>query len=404
MAFTELEPPNTVSRAELYELIWTEPMTKVAPRFGLSDVGLAKVCKRCNIPRPPVGYWAQKQVGKEPDRTLLPESANAADDLIEFSMEEKPNPVEASSEADRVVDPELKRLIQFEEQPENRIIVDESPARYHAIIRNTRDSMKDTGWHRQGLLSPTSREREAKLSMEVGKESLPRALRLMDALIKAFEKRGHKLVTEAKEFHSNVYFTILGEQFSIRVREKTKMIRTPESEQKKDYFSNKVRYEPTGELELHLRQKESSYSEETWKDGKRRRLEDQLNEVMIALIVGVEKERNWRIQREESERQRRADEIKRWQQAQERRKEEQKIGELNKMVENWRQAASIRAFMADVKSTVEQRQGPNKEGSELSVWMEWALNHAQTIDPWAAKSETEPASNSSCFSRPNQPR
>ncbi len=41
MTSAEVEAPKAVSRAELYELIWTEPMIKVAPRFGLSDVGLA---------------------------------------------------------------------------------------------------------------------------------------------------------------------------------------------------------------------------------------------------------------------------------------------------------------------------------------------------------------------------
>ena len=58
-----------VSREELYRLVWTEPMTKVAPRFGLSDVGLAKVCRKYQIPRPPVGYWAKIGVGQhvEPD-------------------------------------------------------------------------------------------------------------------------------------------------------------------------------------------------------------------------------------------------------------------------------------------------------------------------------------------------
>jgi hypothetical protein len=399
-----VEAPKTVSRAELYELIWTEPMTKVAPRFGLSDVGLAKVCKRCNIPRPPVGYWAQKQVGKEPERAPLPKARDATDDLIEFSMEEKPKPVEVSSEANRGGDPELNRLIQFEEKPENRITVEEGPARYHGLVRSTRDSMKDSGWHRQGLLSPTWREREARLDIEVSKESLPRALRLMDAILKAFEKRGHKLVSEAKEYHCNVFFTILGEQFSFRLREKSKMIRIPESEQKKDHFSNRVRYEPTGDFELQLRRKQSSYPQEIWKDSKRRRLEDQLNEVMIALIVGVEKERNWRIQQEENERQRRADEAKRWQQEQERRKEEQKISELTKMVGNWNQAASIREFIADVKATIKQRQGPIEEGSELATWMEWAINYAKKLDPLGAKTEPEPASGFSGFSRPSQPR
>ena len=73
MATTE-----SLTRNELYEMIWTEPMTKVAPRFGLSDVGLAKVCKRDDIPRQPAGYWAQKQVGKEPDRTPLPPAEDKA--------------------------------------------------------------------------------------------------------------------------------------------------------------------------------------------------------------------------------------------------------------------------------------------------------------------------------------
>jgi hypothetical protein len=92
----------------------------------LLSVGLAKVCKRCNIPRPPVGDWAQKRVGKEPDRTPLPKSENEADDL---SVGEKPKPHVVSSKSERVSNPELKRLIQFEEQAENWIIVDESPAR-----------------------------------------------------------------------------------------------------------------------------------------------------------------------------------------------------------------------------------------------------------------------------------
>lgn len=398
-----IEPTKTVSRTELYELVWAEPMTKVAPRFGLSDVGLAKVCKRCNIPRPPVGYWAQKQVGKEPKRKPLPKSENEVDDLIKFSMEEKPKPEVVSSEAERVRDPELKRLIQFEEQSENRITVEDSPARYHALVRNTRESMKDSKWHRQNLLYPSWREREARLDIQVSKESLPRALRLMDSLIKAFEKRGHKLVPEVTERHCDVYFVILGEQFRFRLREKTRMIRISDSEQKKDYFSNRVRYEPTGDLELILCRKLSRYSEETWKDGKRHRLEDQLNEVMIALIVGVERERDWRFQQEENERRRKAEEAQRWRQEQERRKEEQKIGQLNKMIENWNQAASIRAFMADLKATVEERQGQIEERSDLAAWMSWAFAYADKIDPLKNQRQAQTDS-SEAWSRPDRPR
>jgi hypothetical protein len=35
-----------VSREALYEEVWTDAVTVVAPRYGLSDVGLVKICKR----------------------------------------------------------------------------------------------------------------------------------------------------------------------------------------------------------------------------------------------------------------------------------------------------------------------------------------------------------------------
>jgi Ankyrin repeats (3 copies) len=44
--------------------IWSEPTQHVAKRYHLSDVGLAKVCKKLNIPRRGRGYWAMKAAGK----------------------------------------------------------------------------------------------------------------------------------------------------------------------------------------------------------------------------------------------------------------------------------------------------------------------------------------------------
>jgi len=61
------------NRGEIYEAIWTEPIQHVAKRYKISDVGLAKVCKRLNIPRPGRGYWAIKAAGKPlPRRPSLP--------------------------------------------------------------------------------------------------------------------------------------------------------------------------------------------------------------------------------------------------------------------------------------------------------------------------------------------
>ena len=50
-----------VSREELYGLVWSEPMTKVAARYEVSSSFLARVCARLNVPRPPRGYWASPE-------------------------------------------------------------------------------------------------------------------------------------------------------------------------------------------------------------------------------------------------------------------------------------------------------------------------------------------------------
>jgi len=61
-------------RDKIYDEIWSEPIQHVARRYGMSDVGLAKICKKLEIPRPGLGYWAKKVAGKPiPERPPLPE-------------------------------------------------------------------------------------------------------------------------------------------------------------------------------------------------------------------------------------------------------------------------------------------------------------------------------------------
>ena len=62
-----------MKRTELYELVWSKPMTKLGVELGISDVGLAKACRRHAIPVPPRGYWAKLQAGKGTPRIALPQ-------------------------------------------------------------------------------------------------------------------------------------------------------------------------------------------------------------------------------------------------------------------------------------------------------------------------------------------
>ncbi len=61
-----------VSREALYEEVWTVAMMVVAPRYGLSDVGLVKICKKLGIPVPPPGYWAKIKAGRPTRKVPLP--------------------------------------------------------------------------------------------------------------------------------------------------------------------------------------------------------------------------------------------------------------------------------------------------------------------------------------------
>src|SRR2546426_1642289 len=66
------EKPLTLSRKDLYELAWSKPMRELAKDFGISDVALAKPCRRLAIPVPGRGYWARVDVGQQPYRPQLP--------------------------------------------------------------------------------------------------------------------------------------------------------------------------------------------------------------------------------------------------------------------------------------------------------------------------------------------
>ena len=59
-------------RESLHEIVWTAPVTEVAKHLGVSDVGLAKLCRRAAIPTPARGYWARVESGQHVGSAALP--------------------------------------------------------------------------------------------------------------------------------------------------------------------------------------------------------------------------------------------------------------------------------------------------------------------------------------------
>ena len=67
------ERTEIYDREKLYEEIWKEPVLMVANRYGVSNVALAKACRKLAVPLPPRGYWARIRARrKAPPRPPLP--------------------------------------------------------------------------------------------------------------------------------------------------------------------------------------------------------------------------------------------------------------------------------------------------------------------------------------------
>ncbi len=120
----------TISRQELYDMVWSKPVVKIAKEFGISDVGVAKICKKMNIPKPGLGYWAKKEFGK---RTRTKQ-------LSEFN----PGGVESYT-IRKSVEPSLKpesdyiqQHREFEERPENKVIVKSTLRNSHPLVQEAK--------------------------------------------------------------------------------------------------------------------------------------------------------------------------------------------------------------------------------------------------------------------------
>ncbi len=67
---------HKIKRSALHELVWAKPMTQIGKELGISDVGLAKACRRHCIPVPPRGHWAKLAAGKHWASPSSPDTSN----------------------------------------------------------------------------------------------------------------------------------------------------------------------------------------------------------------------------------------------------------------------------------------------------------------------------------------
>jgi hypothetical protein len=73
-----------LSREELYDSVWREPASALAPRLGISEFALKKACASAQIPLPGRIYWAKRRAGKEIAQIALPIRSTGMNESVFF--------------------------------------------------------------------------------------------------------------------------------------------------------------------------------------------------------------------------------------------------------------------------------------------------------------------------------
>ena len=158
-----------ISRKELYGQVWTEPVTQLSMRYGFSDVWLAKICRKYDIPRPPRGYWARIKSGQKVPRTPLPQRKD--DPIIDIHVK----PPDA-----KIIAPKKEVTYRRPSMPE--IVVPEVLKGPHHFVEISSTILSACQSDDAGILISLD---DHCLDIKVSRESLPRAMRIMDALLKS---------------------------------------------------------------------------------------------------------------------------------------------------------------------------------------------------------------------------
>jgi hypothetical protein len=359
-----------VSREELFEKIWSQPTIKLAKEYGISDVGLVKICKKLNVPRPLQGYWLRKYRKQKP---ALPPTNGPKDHVI-------PKWVEPAPELTDSQPTEQEQLIHQEKLPENQIRVNENTEELHRLVFRTREQLLKAASKKESDQSFV-RSGTRSLDVNVSQAQIDRAIRILDALVTGLEKRKYPIAIK----DGQTFVTVLGETFRLSLEEKTTRIDhvpTQQEIKKKEKHSwmtpAKYDFIPTGKLSLKI-DKDSYGYKQSWNDGKKRRIEDCLNAVIVGLIGAAFKEKSRRAEKERRKREREEYEKLRQEKQKAIQKEKARLAKLETDAKNCHLSQKLRAYIEAVR--LRQRTPEISSDEELRNWLDWATQQADRLDP-----------------------
>lgn len=354
----------SLTREELYEQVWTEPIVHIARRLGLSDRGLGKLCARYDVPVPPRGWWAKKQHGHPARRIPLPPRGGTVTTIVFHPGDVEPE-LSESPEAERERDPQWLITVPDDLTVSHPLVKEAATA----IRKVSREVQKNrvVRWqdrYQAKLVKPGA----GHLDIAVSKGSLSRALRIMQALLAAFDRRGFTVrVTEKNE----TFVAVLDEAFQIALIERLKQVTV------KHAYGTGVDLEPSGRLMLRIG---SSYHNAGVTDSAARPLEQSLNRFVLNLVrraleakreraIHAEKQARWRVHDEKA---RHAQQV--------RDSEELRRRRLASAAVRWARHQRRVAFVNAVETRI--RDGSlHAERTSAEQWLAWAAEFLKASDP-----------------------
>lgn len=259
-----------ITREELYRRVWETPVRTLAKEFDISDVGLAKACRKHQIPIPPVGYWTKVQFGKVVTKPPLPH--NASVDVLLEAGRFRPPAVPASVDAQKP--PGLQILLPATTDGLAPI----AAATFKCLLKATPD-----------LSGMVSCRGDNVFNCEVAPETVERAVRILHAIELALPVVGARLVKESKETCLQVERD--GRSVAFRVHEQyTRSEFVIKDKQHSWMDRREFTYQPTGKLTFQILGYFSG--RKNWSDGVRDCLDTKLLQVVTGLLGAIESIKN----------------------------------------------------------------------------------------------------------------
>ncbi len=363
------------TREDLYKMVWERPMLVIAKEIGVSDVAVAKACRKAGIPLPTRGHWAIVKSGRMVETPPLPQPKPDQPDSVWFTVLENPPPTSPKVEVP------AGPLIEI---PTALV----KPHRLVAALKSATKGQKED----KGVI-PLNYEYQKVLRVRTSAAQLERALILMDVLIKQFESKGYEVRISEKRGETEL---VLKEGVvTFRLNERTKQTAPPPPPPRPPGRRGERYHETwrpayvlvgTGEFTLEFDKYPIRNCPNTWKDRPNKSLEAQLHEVMAVLPSWEAELLADRLAREEEAARANAAEKRRIAAA---RAEEtlrlQRLKLVNQL-RAWEHAERLRRFIAAFEQKEDQ-------SPEAQSWLEWANLQVQELDPLCSdlKTTTDPS-------------